>query len=182
MVRRFTAIVLLLAAALFILPAGKAAVGEKGYGVKWIEVHFSPEDGCAEKVVREIARANEYVHIAMYYFSRQDIAQAVVEARNRGVEVKVFLDKSQYKRKWSKSRFLINEGVPVRFHTHYGLMHNKFCVIDGERVLTGSFNWTKAGNARNDENFLIISDPEIARVFEEKFWRLWKTGELIVAE
>ena len=59
-----------------------------------------------------------------------------------------------------------------------GLMHNKFAVIDGRTVLTGSFNWTITADTKNDENLLVITDKELAQKYVKQFNRLWaKSGE-----
>ena len=52
-------------------------------------------------------------------------------------------------------------------------MHNKFAIIDNRLLLTGSYNWTFSANNRNDENLLIIDDPEIIKIFQNQFINLW---------
>ena len=52
-------------------------------------------------------------------------------------------------------------------------MHNKFAIIDNRLLLTGSYNWTFSANNRNDENLLIIDDPEIIEIFQNQFINLW---------
>ena len=52
-------------------------------------------------------------------------------------------------------------------------MHNKFVIIDNRLLLTGSYNWTFSANNRNDENLLIIDDPEIIEIFQNQFINLW---------
>ena len=52
-------------------------------------------------------------------------------------------------------------------------MHHKFAIIDNRLLLTGSYNWTFSANNRNDENLLIIDDPELIEVFENQFENLW---------
>jgi len=52
-------------------------------------------------------------------------------------------------------------------------MHNKFAIIDSRILLTGSYNWTFSANNRNDENLLIIDDPEIIEIFQNQFVNLW---------
>ncbi len=68
-----------------------------------------------------------------------------MDAHKRGVEVQVVLDKSQRTEKYSSADFLVNMGIPVRIDARHAIAHNKVMVIDGQTVITGSFNFTKAG-------------------------------------
>jgi phosphatidylserine/phosphatidylglycerophosphate/cardiolipin synthase-like enzyme len=76
--------------------------------------------------------------------------------------VQVILDKSQRSEKYSSADFLANQSVPVMIDAHHAIAHNKVIIIDGELVLTGSFNLTKAAQEKNAENLLIIRDPPLA--------------------
>ena len=91
-----------------------------------------------------------------------------------GCEVRVYLDESQKAGKHSKVRELLAGGAEVRFEDGPGLMHNKFCVIDGQVLITGSYNWTGAAEEKNDENVLVIFSGEAVKMFEEQFERMWK--------
>ena len=64
--------------------------------------------------------------------------------------------------KYSSADFLANQGVPVVIDANHAISHNKVMVIDGEIVLTGSFNFTKAAQENTAENLLIIRDPALA--------------------
>jgi phosphatidylserine/phosphatidylglycerophosphate/cardiolipin synthase-like enzyme len=57
---------------------------------------------------------------------------------------------------------LANQGVPTMIDANHAIAHHKVIVIDGETVLTGSFNFTKAAPEKNAENLLIIRDPALA--------------------
>jgi phosphatidylserine/phosphatidylglycerophosphate/cardiolipin synthase-like enzyme len=52
-------------------------------------------------------------------------------------------------------------------------MHNKFAIIDNRLLLTGSYNWTFAANNKNEENLMVIDDPEIIKIFQNQFVNLW---------
>jgi phosphatidylserine/phosphatidylglycerophosphate/cardiolipin synthase-like enzyme len=80
------------------------------------------------------------------------IAKALLDAHKRGVQVQVILDKSQRTEKYSSADFLANQGVPTLIDANHAIAHNKVIVIDGEIVLTGSFNFTKAPQEKNAEN------------------------------
>ena len=147
------------------------------------KVYFSPNGGCQEAVITEISKARKTIDIAMYSFSSREIAQALVEAKKRGVKIKIVLDNAQIKELFSKSRYLIGKGVSVKFRLGPGLMHNKFAVIDAKELLTGSFNWTASADKKNSENLLILSDKELAQKYAKQFKHLWsQSGEGVFKE
>jgi phosphatidylserine/phosphatidylglycerophosphate/cardiolipin synthase-like enzyme len=138
-----------------------------------VEVGFSP--GNAEGlVVKTIDDAKTSVYAAAYSFTSAPIAKAMVRAARRGVAVKVVLDKSQNTERYSSASFLANEGIPVRIDSRYAIMHNKFLVVDGVTVETGSFNYTRSAQARNAENVMVLRGaPSIARTYQSEWDRLW---------
>lgn len=138
-----------------------------------IKVLFSPQDNCAQEIVSEIDKAKDYVYVAMYFFTSRPIAQALILAKDRGVDVKVCLDKEQPTYEYSKSRFLENKDINIKLIGGSGIMHNKFCIIDDHITITGSYNWTARADLENDENLLIIESKEIARIYKEQFNKFW---------
>lgn len=130
-----------------------------------IQVFFSPSGGCTEAVVSNLSQAKSNVLVQAYSFTSAPIAKALVEAKKRGVNVQVILDKSQRTEKYSSADFLRNEGVPTFIDAKHAIAHNKIMVIDGATVLTGSFNFTKAAESSNAENLLVIHDPELAKKY-----------------
>jgi phosphatidylserine/phosphatidylglycerophosphate/cardiolipin synthase-like enzyme len=142
------------------------------------KVYFSPNGGCQAAVISKINDAHKSIYVAMYSFTSREIANALAAAKERHVKVKVILDTFEIKDRFSKSRYLINKDINLKFHMGNGLMHNKFAVIDGRTVLTGSFNWTVTADTKNDENLLVITDKELAQKYVKQFNRLWaKSGE-----
>ena len=132
-----------------------------------VEVYFSPSGGCTEAVVREIDAANATVIIQAYSFTSAPIAKALVAAHKRGVDVRVILDKSQRTEKYSSADFVAHAGIPTWIDAQHAIAHNKVIVIDGETVLTGSFNFTKAAEEHNAENLLV---SRFAVCFHGKHW------------
>ena len=143
-----------------------------------IEVYFSPNGGCQQAVISELRKATQSIDIAMYYLSSREIAQALLKARERHVQIRIVLDQGQEIESASKSGYLIKHRVKVRYHLGFGLMHNKFAVFDGKSLITGSFNWTLTAEERNEENLLIITDEETIEKYEERFNYLWNTSRL----
>jgi phosphatidylserine/phosphatidylglycerophosphate/cardiolipin synthase-like enzyme len=136
-------------------------------------VYFTPGDGPEQALLRLIDSAQGSIHLALYYFTDRDLAQALVRAFERGIEVKVLLDEEQKTAKYSKSRYLAEKGIEVRYYGGAGLFHHKFALFDYEIVATGSYNWTASAGEQNEENLIVIEDPRIARIYEEEWQRLW---------
>jgi phosphatidylserine/phosphatidylglycerophosphate/cardiolipin synthase-like enzyme len=135
-----------------------------------IRVLFSPRGGCTEAIVGAIGAARRSVDVQAYSFTSAPIAKAVSDAHARGVRVRVVLDKSQRGERYSSATFLRNHGVPVWIDDGHAIAHNKVILIDGETVITGSFNFSKAAEERNAENLLIIEGrPELASAYRANF-------------
>lgn len=109
-----------------------------------IEVAFSPHAGATDAVVAVIAEAKSSVHLAGYGFTSKPIAQALIDAHTRGVDVDVVLDKSNATARYTEATEVSVAGVPVRLDYRYAIMHNKFLIVDGVTVETGSFNRVSA--------------------------------------
>jgi len=137
------------------------------------EVYFSLYDDPETVIVENINKAEVFIDIAMYTFTDKEISQAVIEAKERGVKVRIYLDRSQVEAKYSSSRLLVEKGLEVRISSNNYIMHNKFAVIDSKIVITGSYNWTASASTRNDENLMVIDDPEIIKIFQNQFINLW---------
>ena len=139
-----------------------------------IELYFSPYDDPESIIIKNIDNAKEFINIAMYTFTDREIAQAILKAKDRGVDIKIYLDRSQVNAKYSKSRYFINNGIEgIRISSNNYIMHNKFAVIDNEIVITGSYNWTASAGERNDENLLVIDDKNIIKKYQNQFNNLW---------
>lgn len=136
-----------------------------------VEVYFSPEGGCTDAVVRTLNNAQQSVRVQAYSFTSAPIAKALVQAARRGVQVEVILDKSQRTEHYSSADFLSRAGIPTYIDAAHAIAHNKVMIVDGETVITGSFNFTKAAEYRNAENLLIIRDRSVAARYLENWQR-----------
>jgi phosphatidylserine/phosphatidylglycerophosphate/cardiolipin synthase-like enzyme len=134
-----------------------------------IQVYFSPKGGCTEAVVKEIAAAKSKIHVQAYSFTSKPIAKALMEAHKRGVKVQAILDKEQETANYSEADFLHNVGIGTYIDSAHAIAHNKVIIIDGETVITGSFNFTKSAEEKNAENLLVIRSKELADRYEQNF-------------
>ncbi|UJX41725.1 phospholipase D family protein [Desulfovibrio sp. JY] len=136
-----------------------------------VSVYFSPNGGAQQAIVDAIGQAKESINIQAYSFTSAPIAKALMDAARRGVKVEAILDKSQRAATYTGATFLRNEGIPVWIDAAHAIAHNKVMVIDGDKVVTGSFNFTKAAEEKNAENLLIINDKGLARLYMENWKR-----------
>jgi phosphatidylserine/phosphatidylglycerophosphate/cardiolipin synthase-like enzyme len=136
-----------------------------------IKVYFSPHGGCTEAVVRAVNAAQRQVLVEAYSFTSEPIAIALIAAEKRGVDVEVIVDKSQEKARGTEADLIAESGIPTFVDSAYKIAHDKVMIIDGTRVITGSFNFTKSAEEYNAENLLVISnDPPLADQYTAS-WR-----------
>ncbi len=135
-----------------------------------VQVYFSPNGGCTEAIVGELAKAKTEILVQAYSFTSKEIAKALTDAHKRGVKVQVILDKSNLTEKYSAADFVAHAGIPLLIDSEHAIAHNKVMVIDGETVITGSFNFTKAAEEHNAENLLILHDKALASKYAAN-WR-----------
>lgn len=139
-----------------------------------VEVGFSPGKTAKQIVLLAIEEAQTSIDIAAYSFTSKPIALALVDAQHQGVNVRVVADKKSNGGKYTAVTYLANHRVPVRFNDKYAIMHNKFMIVDGCSVETGSFNYTQSAASRNAENVIYLRNrPDIAKKYTREFNRLW---------
>lgn len=154
------------------------------------EVENIPSGSYFETALHEIQQAKSSIHLAMYVVAlppkkpgsqAHRLLEALVQARERGAEVKVLLDHSQdflgpAGRNKEAFRYLRDRGVEVSFDEATKLMHAKVLVIDEETVLLGSTNWSEGALARNLEGNALIRSKEFAREVLAGFKGRWPLG------
>jgi phosphatidylserine/phosphatidylglycerophosphate/cardiolipin synthase-like enzyme len=135
-----------------------------------IEARFSPGGHCAAAIVAELATARRSVRVLAYSFTSAPIAAALVDAHARGVDVRAVLDGSNRTDRHSQAKVLEAAGVPLAYDDREPIMHEKWIVIDGQTVLTGSYNYSLQAE-RNAEDLVTIRDADLAGRFAAEFAR-----------
>ncbi len=135
-----------------------------------IHVYFTPGDSAEMAIVDQLLNAKESILVQAYSFTNPAIAAALVDARSRGVNVVILLDKSHRTQKYSAADFTVNAGIPTLIDDRHAIAHNKIMIIDGRVVITGSYNFTKAAEKSNAENLVIIESGSVA----EKYHNNWQ--------
>lgn len=151
-----------------------------------VQACFSPKGRCSNHIVREINSAQREILVAVFAFTSDELAWALVKANRRGVKVRVVLDEGfDQGNGYSKGSFLDQQGLSVRRVSglskggkESGSMHQKFAVMDQRVVLTGSYNWTASAENSNDENLLLFRDAgPLAEEYRKEFFRLWEKSQ-----
>ena len=123
-----------------------------------VEVAFTPQEDVAGMIVARIGQAKESVRMQAYLLTDRRIANALIAARRRGVEVELIGDAAQQQSGGLPHlKALDRAGVRVFLDASHAASHNKIVILDGATVITGSFNFTQAAQARNAENVVVIS-------------------------
>jgi len=147
------------------------------------QVAFSPEDDAGALVVDAIQGARSQILVQAYSFTHKRIAEALVAAKRRGLEVLVIVDRHQAETvQTSLVEWLVQHDVPVWIDGDHAAAHNKVMVLDANTpqavLITGSFNFTHAGQYRNAENLLLLrGNPILAQAYAAN-WRRHLTHSL----
>lgn len=157
-------------------------------------VYFSPEDDVASRLITLIDHEESQVLVAVYCLTHRGVADALVRAKKRGVNVEVIVDpfslNSRYtvpKLKqggievsvWDPDMAVPKEGGKVaRRKDRRPLMHDKFCVFGDQVVWTGSFNFTYDATRFHRENVIVLQDPEVAKKYQAQFFSIKEEGTL----
>jgi mitochondrial cardiolipin hydrolase len=150
--------------------------GQPGFTEYCFSSGYGTTADCAGLVVRYISQAATSIHALMYSLTLPEISDALIAAKNRGVDVEIVMDRTQAKQSSSQYQPLINAGVRVRLDRGAYEMHDKVAIIDGHIIITGSFNWTKSANENNDENLVVLDSQTWASVYEQQFQQIWTTS------
>ena len=136
---------------------------------------FSPKDKIiTNNVLPLIQNAKKYVYIPTFIITYDELANELINAKKRGVDVKLIIDATNVYSRKSKIKELRGAGVPVKVENYAGKMHSKSIIIDDEYIVAGSMNFTNSGENKNDENVLIIENKTLARYYKGFFEYLWK--------
>ena len=140
------------------------------------ENYFCPDDNCDARIAKALYSANKSIYILAFSFTSSEIAVPIAAKAEEGVEVKGVFEKRN-NGEYSQCDFLNYHGADIREDGNKYNMHHKVFIIDNQTVVTGSMNPTGNGNSVNDENILIIHNPEIAGQYALEFWRVWNAAE-----
>ena len=162
-------------------PATNAAAAE------WYEIYFTqprypdrPENhsgGIDERLVAFMGTAQRSLDVAIYDFDLQNVAEAMAGARGRGVAVRMVTDSDTLENKDAAIQRAIGivrrASIPIVEDKRSPIMHHKFAVVDGQAVLTGSWNFTTGDTYRLNNNAVIMRLPQVAANFTGEFEKMF---------
>ncbi len=147
-----------------------------------LQTYFCPEENCAEKVRTELKQATSEIYFMTFSFTNKEITNILLLKNLDNLTIRGIMERRQID-KDSAYILLHNNSIPLLIDQNKNNLHHKVFLIDNETVITGSFNPTKNGDERNDENILIIKDKTIARQYLQEFdylWNLWDNQTTII--
>jgi phosphatidylserine/phosphatidylglycerophosphate/cardiolipin synthase-like enzyme len=133
-----------------------------------IQVYYNQDHALNAEIINTIRDADRFVYFSVYTFTRDDIKQALLAAKYKGLEVVGLTDKDQYQTLDQQKKLiddLRNAGIPVYTQNHSGIMHTKFVVTD-KAYASGSYNWTAAATDVNDEVLEVGTDQNIRSTYQ----------------
>lgn len=142
-----------------------------------IEIYFSPTDAAMGQVLDEVQAASDSIHFSIFFFTDDELGQAIIDKAQQGLTVSGIWDALGAGNQFSEDETLCDAGVPIKVEDFGGVVHNKFMIVDANglnpRVITGSMNWSSAGDGANDENTLIVRDAATAQQYLAAYEELW---------
>lgn len=128
-----------------------------------VNVHFTK---IKEEIQRQLRNAKSSIRVAVAWFTDEDLMTDLIELRNknRTLAVTVIISDAQenFRNRTNLNR-LLEAGVHLRVRTisaDRSFLHHKFCVIDSHTIINGSYNWTYSASAKNEENIMVITQPD----------------------
>ncbi len=150
-----------------------------------VSVCFVPQQECDTAVADSVAGARKFVRVQAYGFTSPTILRALADARRRGVDVQVILDKTDDRADGperasagmhaSGAAFTAGADIPTWIDDRVAIAHNKIIVVDGHLVIGGSYNYTVAAERKNAENVTFIDLPALA----ELYLRNWEARKAV---
>lgn len=155
-----------------------------------LQLYFCPREDCETALVNFIDSAQQSVHCALFELDLPLVQQKLLEKQAEGIAAgnPEKAGKMENTEK-IEVKIVTDDGYLEQFNYSFvkadfsGLMHNKFCVVDGNKVSTGSMNPTKNDAHKNNNNFLIINSPILSNNYEDEFQEMWngefKSGQKV---
>ncbi|MBR1620160.1 DUF1669 domain-containing protein [bacterium] len=138
-----------------------------------IEVYFSPQDKTSKRIVELINSAKNYIYVPTFLITHKDITEALIKAKKKNIDVRIIIDANSVNTRNTKHKLLRESGVLLKAENYAGKLHSKTMIIDDEYLILGSMNFSNSGENKNDENMLVIKNPNFAKNYKQFFLYLW---------
>lgn len=137
-----------------------------------IEFFFTQKDPVHTILIEKIKSATKSIYAALYEIDYMPFAEALVEQKKKGIDIRLVSDWDYREEK--AASFLLKNGIPIVFDNQKSFMHNKFIIIDGQYVWTGSVNISHNDLLRNRNNVIFIEDRKMAIEFTKEFFEMFQ--------
>lgn len=141
-----------------------------------INAYFSPDNNVEKIINSRIRKAEKSIRFMAFSFTSDLIGETMIEKFKKGITVEGIFERNGSGSEHSEYTKMLVEGIPVKKDGNWHQMHHKVIIIDEKIVITGSFNFSKNANIRNDENIIIIDSQVIAAEYIEEFRRIYNGG------
>jgi phosphatidylserine/phosphatidylglycerophosphate/cardiolipin synthase-like enzyme len=137
------------------------------------EAWFSPGDAPRRAILRQLQQVRQRADLCVFTITDDRISDGILSIAARGVKTRLITDDDKLHDLGSDVMRFRDAGIDVAIDSTPAHMHHKFGVFDEQRLLTGSFNWTRAASATNHENLLFTTDRRLVDAYRAEFARLW---------
>jgi hypothetical protein len=139
------------------------------------EVLFSPRGSIKDAIIKNIISSKGTIDVTAFTFTAGDIAEALYQAKERGVKIRVIIDQTQDAKRYPVLEFLKEEGFNLQFLKGNigGTMNNAFAIFDDKLLVTGSYTWTEYAEKFNYENAIFIDEPDVVERYKKEFESLY---------
>ncbi len=138
-----------------------------------VQVLFAAEDDVIDKLIPLIEKTQHHIRFMAFSFTHDEMGRAILTRAESGVDVKGIFETRGSETAYSEMPTLYCAGVPVRQDGNPGTFHHKVLIIDEQTLVTGSLNFSDNANESNDENVIILHEPNIAAQYLQEFERRW---------
>ena len=139
-----------------------------------VEVYFSPDDGVADRIFAVLNEAEESIYFMAFSFTTDEFGEIIREQAENGLTVAGVMEEEQVKSNIGTEYDPFKQAeLDVFIDGNEGQMHHKTMIVDGQIVITGSYNFSRSAEIRNDENVIIIYNEIIADFFSKEFQRVY---------
>jgi phosphatidylserine/phosphatidylglycerophosphate/cardiolipin synthase-like enzyme len=142
-----------------------------------IQILFSPEDNAISHIIPYIQSAKQSIRFMAFTYTQADLGQAMLAAAKNGVDLSGVFEATGADSVYGQMTPLFCNKIPVRTDGNPAFMHHKVIIIDNRIVITGSLNFTDNADQNNNENVIIIENPDIANLYSAEFQRVWDAGK-----
>lgn len=143
-----------------------------------IQVYFASEDKVNPAIYVALSQAQRSIDFMAFSFTFDDLGGVIETKAQQGIHVRGIFETTGSETRSSELRSMYCAGLEMRQDGNPFVLHHKVFIIDGVTVVTGSFNFSEGARDSNDENLIIITDPDLAAQYMAEFHRRWAEAKL----